>query len=159
MKQWRMLVCFLVCVAGHSLQPARVLAQSPTLQWNEDPNSNVTSFSVSVDGVRTDYGLTPLAGDGTCGCTIPLPFTSGSHTLIVYATNALGEAASQPLVNGPTARAGGPYTARAGTAATVSGSASTASGGTITNYAVGEPVRCSQLLDGCDLYDHPHGYG
>ena len=135
MTRWRIILCFLACAAGQALQPARVSAQSPTLQWDEDPNSTVTSFSVSVDGVRTNYGLTPRASDGSCGCKIPLPFTTGRHTLIVYATNTLGESASQSLVNGPTARAGGPYSAQVGVAQTFSGSASTASGGTLTNFA------------------------
>jgi PKD repeat protein len=122
-------------VAVQIAHPAQMFAQGPRLAWDEDPGSSVTSFSVSVDGVRTNYGLTPVRSDGSCGCSIPLPFTTGRHTLIVYATNESGETASQPLVNGPTASAGGPYSAQVGVPLNVNAASSQTSGGTIIGYA------------------------
>jgi regulation of enolase protein 1 (concanavalin A-like superfamily) len=94
----------------------------------------VDGFAVAVDGVRTDYGLTPRQSDGTCGCSIPLPFSSGRHTVVVSAYNASGETSSAPFVVGPTANPGGPYSAAAGAALTVSAANSTDNVGTITSY-------------------------
>ncbi|HEY2153862.1 MAG TPA: PKD domain-containing protein [Vicinamibacterales bacterium] len=125
------LVALTVCCAWH---PGVARAQSPTLQWDEDPSSTVTGFAISVDGVRTEYGITPRKSDGTCSCSIPLPFATGMHTITVIAENTQGEVSSAPLVNGPTARTTGPYSAQVGAILTVSGASSTDVGGTITNY-------------------------
>jgi regulation of enolase protein 1 (concanavalin A-like superfamily)/PKD repeat protein len=104
------------------------------LAWDADPTATVTGFAVTVDGIRTDYGLTPRQSDGTCNCSIPLPFSSGRHTVTVSAYNASGETATAPFVVGPTANPGGPYSGHAGTAISVSGANSTDNIGTITSY-------------------------
>src|SRR6516162_7507759 len=75
----------------------------PSLDWDEDPAAIVNGYAVTVDGFRTDYGLTPTQADGSCACSIPLPFTSGKHTVIVSAYNSAGETASAPLIVGPVA--------------------------------------------------------
>src|SRR5438876_8294925 len=77
-------------------QPVR--ATGPLLAWDEDPAAAITGFAVTVDGVRSDYGMTPLATGGTCGCSIPLPFTNGRHIVVVSAYNADGEGLSPPFV-------------------------------------------------------------
>jgi hypothetical protein len=107
---------------------------APRLAWDEAPVSGVTGFAVSVDGVRTDYGRTPLAADGSCACSIPMPFTSGRHLVTVSAYNASGETPSAQFVVGPTAVPGGPYTAFAGSALAVSAAASVDTIGTIKSY-------------------------
>jgi hypothetical protein len=111
-------------------------AQSPnlTLAWDEDPTSEVSGFVLAIDGVRTDYGLDPLQADGACGCSVRLPFVSGRHTLVVSAYNAFGEASSAPLIAGPVANAGGPYSALAGATVIVSAVMSTDITGTVTSY-------------------------
>jgi PKD repeat protein len=107
---------------------------SPMLDWDEDPTAIVTGFAVTVDGVRTDYGLTPRQSDGTCNCSVPLPFSSGRHTVSVIAYNASGESSSAPFIVGPTSSPGGPYSGLAGTALNVTGAGSTDTVGTITTY-------------------------
>jgi PKD repeat protein len=104
------------------------------LAWDESPTSSVTGFAVTVDGVRTDYGLAPQQSDGSCSCSIPLPFSSGRHIVTVGAYNSIGETSSAPLIVGPTANAGGPYTGQAGTSLTVSAADSTDATGTIASY-------------------------
>ena len=116
-----------------SLKSVMAQTQGLRLAWDEDPNAIVTGFAVVVDGVRTDYGLSPRQADGSCGCSVPLPFTSGSHTIVVSAYNLFGEASSS-LTVGPTADSGGPYTGLAGTSLTVSGAGSIDVTGTITSY-------------------------
>jgi PKD repeat protein len=103
------------------------------LAWDQDLSLSVDGFAVTIDGSRTDYGLTPLAGDGTCGCSIPLPFSSGLHTVVVGAYNSAGETSSTLLV-GPIPDAAGPYSGQTGTAITVDASGSTDSTGTIVGY-------------------------
>ncbi len=104
------------------------------LAW-DDPGTDVSGYAVTIDGARTDYGLSPLAADGTCGCTIPLPFSGGTHSIVVSAYNAYGEAAAQPLNVAPSANAGGPYSGTAGTAVTVDGSGSNNPAGNIVQWA------------------------
>jgi len=106
----------------------------PRLAFDEDPTASVTGFAVTVDGVRTGYGLTPRQSDGTCNCSVPLPFSSGRHTVAVIAYNPSGESSSPPFIIGPTANPGGPYSGQAGTAIAVSGATSTDNVGTITSY-------------------------
>jgi hypothetical protein len=106
----------------------------PSLDWDEDPAAIVNGYAVTVDGFRTDYGLTPTQADGSCACSIPLPFTSGKHTVIVSAYNSAGETASAPLIVGPVANAGGRYVGQAGVAMNVTGAASTDATGTIVSY-------------------------
>jgi len=110
-------------------------AQTATrLVWDETSASVVNGYSVTVDGVRVDYQLTPLDTNGTCGCSIPLPFSGGTHTVVVGAYNTFGETLSAPLITGPSASAGGPYSGQAGTALAVNGSGSSDLTGTITTY-------------------------
>ena len=113
---------------------AIVHAQGPQLLWTQQLTPPVTGFAVTVDGVRTDYGASPFAEDGTCSCSIPLPFSSGHHTVSVIAYNTAGETASEPLVVGPTADPGGPYSSQAGTLLNVSAAQSTDATGTIQSY-------------------------
>jgi hypothetical protein len=111
------------------------IAQTATrLAWDEPSASVVTGYSVTVDGVRVDYQLTPAGANGVCGCSIPLPFSGGTHTVVVGAYNTFGETLSAPLLAGPSANAGGPYSGQAGTALAVSGSGSIDLTGTITTY-------------------------
>ncbi len=110
-------------------------AQSLKLMWDQTLAPPVTGYSVTVDGVRIDYQLTPAAANGACGCSIPLPFSGGRHTVVVGAYNALGETFSAPLVVAPVAKAGGPYAGQAGVAVAVSGSGSSDPTGTITSYS------------------------
>jgi regulation of enolase protein 1 (concanavalin A-like superfamily) len=111
-----------------------VRTAGPFLEWDEDPAAIVTGYALTVDGVRTDYGLTPQPAGAPCGCSIPLPFSSGRHIVTVSAYNPSGETASAPLIIGPISNPGGPYSAQAGTAVTVSGANSTDNVGTITTY-------------------------
>ena len=94
---------------------------SPGLAWDDDP-AGVTGYAVAIDGVRVDYGLSPLNSNLTCGCSIDLPFSGGSHTLQVSAYNALGESWSPVLTVAPVANPGGPYRGTARTAISVDGS-------------------------------------
>jgi PKD repeat protein len=103
------------------------------LGW-EEPDSGATGYAVTIDGARTDYGLTPVAGDGTCGCSVPLPFSGGYHTLVVSAYNGAGETPSSALTVAPVASAGGPYTAQSGSQLIVDGSASSHPAGTIVQW-------------------------
>src|SRR4051812_21457727 len=104
------MVAFLVTLA----QPASAQTQTRRLAWDEDPTAIVTGFAVSVDGVRTDYGLTPRQADGSCGCSITLPFTSGNHVIVVSAYNFFGEAFSNAMTVAPIAAPGGPYVGQTG---------------------------------------------
>jgi hypothetical protein len=123
---------FFVALAFSTIRPH---AQSnPQLAWDEDPASTVTGFAVIIDGVRTDYGLAPQSSDGTCNCSVPLPFSSGRHTIVVSAYNSDGEAASDPLTVGPTAQAGGPYSGQPTMPVSVTAAGSTDVTGTITSY-------------------------
>jgi hypothetical protein len=110
-------------------------AQTKSLLWDEPSSPPVTGYSVTIDGVRTDYHLTPVPASGTCGCSLPLPFSGGRHTLVVGAYNSSGETLSAALVVAPLANAGGPYAGQAGTAVAVNASGSTDPTGTITAYA------------------------
>jgi hypothetical protein len=110
-----------------------VAQSSGSLAWDHD-TSYVTGFAVTIDGVRTDYGLTPQPPSGVCGCSVPPPFSSGRHTVVVSAYSPSGETASTPMIVGPTANAGGPYAGQTGVALPVSGAGSTDTTATITGY-------------------------
>jgi hypothetical protein len=114
---------------------ASVQTTTPRLAWDEAAPTAISGFAVIVDGVRADYALTPLAPDGSCGCSIPLPFTSGRHIVTVNAYNAAGETPSAQFVVGPTAVPGGPYSGQVGGSVNVSGAGSIDSIGTITTYS------------------------
>src|ERR1700721_598924 len=87
-----------------------------SLAWDEDPSSSLPRFALTVDGVRTDLGLAAQLPGGSCSCSTPLPFSSGRHSVVISAYNQDGETPSTPLIVGPTANAGGPYSGQAGTA-------------------------------------------
>lgn len=108
---------------------------SARLAWDQSPMTGVSGFSVSIDGVRVDYGLSPLSTSQTCGCSIALPFSGGSHTLQVIAYGSSGEARSSILTVAPVANAGGPYTGTVNAPLTVNASGSDNPAGTITSYA------------------------
>src|SRR3954471_11610688 len=111
---------FVVCASGAVAQ-----AQTgPRLAWDGPVSPAVTGYAVTLDGVRTNYGLTPLATNGTCGCSIPLSVSGGRHTVVVTAYNAIGETPSAPFTIAPTANAGGPYAGARGAAIAVSGAGS-----------------------------------
>jgi PKD repeat protein len=112
---------------------ARAQGNSFHLAWDE-ASIGVTGYAVTVDGARVDYGLTPVAGDGTCNCSIPLPFSGGNHTVVVIAYNAVGETPSSPMTVAPVASPGGAYTAQVGSALSVDGSASNHPAGSIVQW-------------------------
>jgi hypothetical protein len=132
-RQCSVFVCATVLLVAASMKVADAQS-SRSLSWNESSSSTVSGFAVTIDGARTDYGVAPAQSDGSCACSIALPFSSGRHTLIVSAYNSSGETASAPLIVGPTADAGGPYSIQAGSAVSVSGARSTDATGTITAY-------------------------
>src|SRR3954470_19328557 len=107
---------------------------SPKIAWDETSTSTVKGYALTIDGIRTDYKLTPLSTIGACGCTLPLPFSGGRHTIVVSAYNASGEVAATPLTVAPVAKPGGPYTGVAGSPITVNGSGSSHPAGTIVGY-------------------------
>ena len=72
---------FVVCASVNTVQAQT----SPRLAWDGQVSPAVTGYAVTVDGVRTNYGLTPIA-NGTCGCSIPATFSGGRQTMIVTAT-------------------------------------------------------------------------
>ena len=109
-------------------------AQTPSLAWDHASPSTLTGFAVTIDGVRTDHKRAPVRSDGTCGCSIPVPFSGGQHTITVSAYNASGETASAPFTVKPTANAGGPYSGTAGSAVSVSAASSSAPTGSLTSY-------------------------
>ena len=109
-------------------------AQTHSLAWDEANLSNVSGYAVTIDGARSDYGLTPVKS-GACGCSVPISFSGGKHTIVVAAYNASGETAAPALIVGPQAATGGPYSALAGVGLSVSGAASTdTAAGTLTSY-------------------------
>jgi hypothetical protein len=73
-----------------------------TLLWDEPDQTGVAGYAVTVDGVRTDYGVKPLSSNGTCACAIPFPFASGTHTVVVAAYGPDGtEAATTAVIDVP----------------------------------------------------------
>ena len=122
--------CALVLVHRHA-----VAQTSASLAWDEDASAHVDGYAVRIDGVRVDYGLSPLTSNQACGCAIVLPFSGGSHTLQAGADNASGEAWSSVLTVATVANAGGPYRGAVGTAVSVDGGGSQNPTGTITTYA------------------------
>ena len=121
----------IVVVFGASAARAQT---SPSVAWDED-SAAVDGYAVTVDGARTDFGLAPADPTGVCGCSVPLPFTGGAHTVVVSAYNASGETPAATITTAPTANAGGPYAGTAGTAIGVSGANSSSPLGTLTTYA------------------------
>jgi hypothetical protein len=130
-------VCRWCVVALAILTNASAATAQSKLAWDEDAGSIVLGYTVTVDGVRTDYGLSPVGLMGLCGCSIPVPFSGGNHTLVVSAYNLWGEAKSASLSLGPRASAGGPYAGQQGVSLVVNGGGSTAPTGSITTYTWG----------------------
>jgi len=128
-------VSIFVCAVALFFCSASASAQ--TLAWDEDPASTpiISGYAVTIDGVRTDYGLSPTGPNNSCGCAIALPFSGGVHTIVVSAYSSTAETASRPLVVGPSANSGGPYSGTAGAAIAVDGSGSLAPTGYLASYA------------------------
>jgi PKD repeat protein len=130
-KQSLAAIAVLVCVSGVSSPYA---AGGTSLRWDLALLSSVTGFAVTIDGTRTDYGLSPKASDGTCGCSVGVPLVGGYHTFAVTAYNSTTSATSTYTV-GPTASAGGPYNVALGTAISANAAASSNPFGSIAKYA------------------------
>src|SRR6266540_2222196 len=134
-KSW--CVFAIVNVMSMTIAVTNARAQTAKLAWDEPSAASVIlGYAVTIDGVKKDYGLTPvntiLGLLGTsCGCSITLPFSGGYHTIVVSAYSLAGESASAPLAVGPSANAGGPYSGSAGTALAVTGAGSRAPTGSI----------------------------
>ncbi len=94
----------------------------------------VTGFAVTIDGTRTDYGLSPATG-GLCGCSIGVPFVGGYHTFTVTAYNGSTSATSTTYTVGPAASAGGPYNVTLGSAISANAGGSSNPFGSIAQYA------------------------
>src|SRR5262245_26885193 len=119
----------LVCLGAES-------TYAQTLHWTGDGRaSNIGGYRVTIDGVTSDHGTTPLQSDGTCNCSVPVPLNGGRHTIVVTAYNSAGESSSSPLAVAPSANPGGPYAGQAGNTIVVSGAASIAPTGTLVAYA------------------------
>jgi hypothetical protein len=114
------------------------LAQDAKLAWNHPDSAGVTlGYSVTIDGVTTDYGISPVGADvvGSCGCAIPLPFSGGYHTISVTAYNLFGQTQSMLFQVGPVAMPGGPYSSQAREPVTFDGGGSASPNGRITEYS------------------------
>jgi hypothetical protein len=131
----RLRVCLGVLgVLFAAMSSSRTSAQTgPQIAWDES-SATVTGYALTIDGVRTDFKLTPLSTTGTCGCSLPIPFSGGRHTLAVSAYNSSGETSSGAISVAPIAKAGGPYTGQTGIAIAVDGSGSSHPAGTIVGY-------------------------
>lgn len=130
----RLLAYGLVC-AAICLQSSHIGAQTTAykLAW-DGATTGIKGYAVTIDSVRTDYGMTPLPSSTSCGCSIPLPFSGGTHTIVVSAYNSQGESASAPLNVAPIANPGGPYIGQVGTSLAVDGSGSNHPAGTIVQW-------------------------
>ena len=131
----RQAFCVACVFAAAVLVAGEGRAQSgPRLAWDEDPSALVTGYAVTIDGVRSDYGLAPLNSSGACGCSIAAPFSGGQHTVVVSAYNLSTESASAPVVIAPVANAGTGYSGQVGAPLAVNGGGSVAPTGTIVSY-------------------------
>lgn len=82
-------------------------AQTKTLHWDQ-PSTTVAEAQALAYTVKIDTAA-PVTVAQSCAlvnglthCTTPLPaLTSGTHTLIVTATNAFGSTPSSPLSGSP----------------------------------------------------------
>jgi len=106
------------------------------LAWDENPYANVIGYAVTIDDARTDLGMSPAAPDGSCGCQLSFAaYIADRHTVIVSAYNADGETATLPFIVGPTANAGGPYSAQPGVPLVATGAGSTDQTASIATYS------------------------
>jgi PKD repeat protein len=130
-KQSLAAIAVLVCLSGASSPYA---AGGISLRWDHTLLSTVKGFAVTIDGARTDYGMSPAA-NGVCGCSIGVPFIGGYHTFAVTAYNGSTNATSTTYTVGPTASAGGPYNVTLGTAISANAGGSSNPFGSIARYA------------------------
>lgn len=72
-------------------------SSAATLMWDHPAPSTVTGYAVTVDGVRTDYGLSVAGSGGACSCSATIPLAAGTHTIVVTAYSTAGQTASAPL--------------------------------------------------------------
>ena len=131
-RGWCVCVAFLLFTA----QAAR--AQDGKLVWDL-PNSDAVTlgYSVTVDGITTDYGISPTGARlaGSCGCAVPLPFSGGYHTIFVTAYNQFGQTRSGIFQVGPVALPDGPDSSKPGQPVTLDGGGSVSPNGWITEYS------------------------
>lgn len=94
----KLIYALLVIIITGTLGIAQFLSGTvKEVAWDHD-GLNVTGFAITVDGVRTDLGMTPVKVGTTY--TIPAPAqlnVTGSHTITVEAYNGNGNAVSLPL--------------------------------------------------------------
>jgi hypothetical protein len=115
-----------------------VRAQDAKLVWDHPDSDAVTlGYSVTIDGLTTDYGISPHGAGfaGSCGCAVPLPFSGGYHTILVTAYNLFGRNQSRIFQVGPVAMADGPDSSQAGQLVTFDGGGSASPNGWITDYS------------------------
>src|SRR5262245_47239458 len=126
--------CVVAVLVLLSLGEAR--AQNAKLAWDQPDSNSTIGYTVTIDGLMTDYGISPLGAGlaGLCGCAIPVPFSGGHHNILVTAYGLFGQLQSQMLYVGPVADLGGPYDGSAGTAVAFDGGKSTSPNGWIVNY-------------------------
>jgi hypothetical protein len=131
-RGWCVCVVFLLFIAQG------VRAQDAKLVWDHpDSDAGTLGYSVTIDGVTTDYGISPTgaAFAGSCGCAIPLPFSGGYHTILVTAYNLFGQTQSRIFQVGPVAMAGGPYSSQVRQPVTFGGGGSASPNGWIVEYS------------------------
>jgi PKD domain len=132
LRSWCVCAAVLLFIA----QEAR--AQNGKLVWDHADSGAVTlGYSVTIDGITTDYGVSPIGAGpgGSRGCAIPLPFSGGYHIISVTAYNLFGKTQSAVFPVGPVAEAGAPYSSQAGQPVTLDGGGSVSPNGWITEYS------------------------
>jgi PKD domain len=129
-KNWCVVVTFVLLSLG------KANGQNAVLAWDQPDSNQTLGYKVSFDELTTDYGISPLGAllAGSCGCAVPLPFSGGTHTIVVTAYGLFGEIASEAFQVGPWASLNGPYASNAGTEITVDGSGSTSPNGWTVTY-------------------------
>jgi hypothetical protein len=113
-------------------------AQDAKLVWDHPDSDSVTlGYSVTVDGMTTDYGISPMGASlaGSCGCAIPLPFSGGYHTIVVTAYNRFGHTQSEVFQVGPVAAPMAPDSGQPGQPISFDGGDSASPNGRITEYS------------------------
>jgi PKD repeat protein len=115
-----------------------VQAQDAKLVWDQPASDAVTlGYSVTIDGVTTDYGISPMGASlaGSCGCAIPLPFSGGYHTIVVTAYNRFGQTESEVFQVGPVAGATATPSGQPGQPVAFDGRDSASPNGWISEYS------------------------
>jgi hypothetical protein len=127
-----------VCAVLLLIITVEARAQDAKLFWSHSNSDAVTlGYSVTIDGVTTDYGISPIGAGraGSCGCAIPIPFSGGYHTISVSAYNLFGQTQSALFQVGPVAMAEGPYSSQGGQLVTFDGGGSVSPNGWIAEYS------------------------